>query len=113
MDVAVLSYPVIRLGKWEEIREELCISNVIQRDSVMFANKLHPCLGDLAIANEIEAKNDKAWTFQARKEMVKKLLAEWIAECEDQATVEALLMALSHEHFTDIKIKVEDIINVN
>ena len=39
--------------------------------------------------------------------------AEWIAECEDQATVEALLMALSHEHFTDIKIKVEDIINVN
>ena len=39
--------------------------------------------------------------------------AEWIAECEDQATVEALLMALSHEHFTDIKIKVEDIINVH
>ena len=39
--------------------------------------------------------------------------AEWIAECEDQATVEALLMALSHEHFTDIKIKVEDIINIH
>ena len=72
VDVAVLSYPVIRLGwtsvdiaylninlktnqgKWEEIREELCISNVIQRDSVMFANKLHPCLGDLAMANENE-----------------------------------------------------------
>jgi len=54
VDVAVLSYPVIRLGKWEEIREELCISNVIQRDSVMFANKLHPCLGDLAMANEKE-----------------------------------------------------------
>ena len=43
--------------------------------------------------------------------MVRKLLSEWIVECEDEATVEVLLMALSHENFTDIKIKVEELIN--
>ena len=42
------------IGKWEDIREELCVSNVIQRDSVMFASKLHPCLMEVASANEKE-----------------------------------------------------------
>ena len=33
-------------------------------------------------------------------------------QCEDEATVEALLTALSHENFTDIKLRVEELINV-
>ena len=41
-------------GKWEDIREFLCGSNVIQRDSVMFATKLHPCLAEVAATNERE-----------------------------------------------------------
>jgi len=112
VDVAVLSYPVIRLGKWEDIREFLCGSNVIQRDSVMFASKLHPCLAEMAATNEREAKDERFWTLGARREMVRRLLAEWILECEDEATVEALLTALSHENFTDIKLRVEELINV-
>ena len=40
------------LGNWEAIVEELCISNVIQRDCVIFAAKLHPCLSDVAAQNE-------------------------------------------------------------
>ena len=50
---------VYSIVRWDEIREELCISNVIQRDSIMFATKLHPCLVDLASANEKEVKNEK------------------------------------------------------
>ena len=38
---------------------------------------------------------------------------KWILECEDEATVETLLVALSHENFTDLKMKVEELINVN
>lgn len=45
--------------------------------------------------------------------MVRKLLSEWLVECEDEATVEVLLSALSHENFTDVKIKVEEMINVD
>ena len=45
--------------------------------------------------------------------MINKLLAEWILECEEEATVETLLLALSHESFTDIKMKVEELININ
>ena len=33
-------------------------------------------------------------------------------ECEDEATVEMLLTALSHENFTDVKLKVEGLINL-
>ena len=44
-------------GKWEDIREFLCGSNVIQRDSVMFATKLHPCLAEVAATNEREVSS--------------------------------------------------------
>ena len=36
---------------WDEIRGELSVSNVIQRDGVLFAARLHPCLEDLATTN--------------------------------------------------------------
>ena len=41
-------------GNWEEIREELSVSNVLQRDNVLFAGRLHACLEDVATANEKE-----------------------------------------------------------
>ena len=43
---------------------------------------------------------------------MKKLLEEWILECEDEATVEALLTGLSHENFTDVKLRIEGLINL-
>jgi len=42
--------------------------------------------------------------------MVRKLMREWVGECEDEATVESLLTALSYHNFTDVKIKVESMI---
>jgi hypothetical protein len=59
-----------------------------------------------------QAKDEKLWTLGARKELVKKLLEEWIMECEDEATVEGLLTGLSHENFTDVKLKIEGLINL-
>ena len=44
-------------GNWEEIREELSVSNVLQRDNVLFASRLHSCLEDVAAANEKEVKS--------------------------------------------------------
>ena len=44
--------------------------------------------------------------------MVRKLMAEWVEECEDEATVESLLTALTHHNFTDVKIKVETMIHL-
>ena len=43
-------------GKWEEIHEELCVSNVVQRDSVLLATRLHPALTDVATSNELQVK---------------------------------------------------------
>ena len=44
------------VGKWEDIYEELCISNVIQRDSVLFGTRLHPVLQEVAETNEKEVE---------------------------------------------------------
>ena len=46
----------------------------------------------------VQAKADKLWTVGARREMVRALLAEWLAECEEEATLEVLLGALQHEN---------------
>ena len=46
----------------------------------------------------MQAKADKLWTVGARREMVRALLAEWLAECEEEATLEVLLAALQHEN---------------
>ena len=60
----------------------------------------------------LQAKEEQLWTLAARREIVKKLLEEWIAEFEEEATVEALLTALSHENFTDVKLRIESLINM-
>ena len=54
LDVAVLRRPVLELENWAEIKEEMMVSNVIQRDNVILARKLHP---DLEPAAEINDKN--------------------------------------------------------
>ena len=54
LDVAVLRRPVLELENWAEIKEEMMVSNVIQRDNVILARKLHP---DLEPAAKINDKN--------------------------------------------------------
>ena len=70
VDLSLLAWPVTRpginldllyfwplsltSGNWGEIRAELSVSNVIQRDSLLLAVRLHPCLEEVATANQKE-----------------------------------------------------------
>ena len=40
------------LGNWDEIQEEMMMSNVLQRDNVIFAKKLDPLLETSARLND-------------------------------------------------------------
>ena len=44
VDSALLLCPVTELASWEDIKEEMLLSNVLQRDNVLFARRLHPSL---------------------------------------------------------------------
>ena len=39
-------------GNWSEIKVEMMMSNVIQRDNVILAKKLHPALEEVAKEND-------------------------------------------------------------
>ena len=54
------------VGKWEDIHEELCVSNVIQRDGVLFGKRLHPVLQEVAEINEKEVGGQKAIQYVVR-----------------------------------------------
>ena len=43
-------------GNWEEIKTEICQSNVIQRDSALFARKLEKALEKYAVEREEEVE---------------------------------------------------------
>ena len=58
----MLRRPVLELENWAEIKEEMMVSNVIQRDNVILARKLHP---DLEPAAKINDKNVRMRIFFA------------------------------------------------
>merc|ERR1712083_298598 len=60
-----------------------------------------------------KAKDVKLWALEARRSLVLDLLDCWVEKCERSATVEALLTALSHPNFKDMKIRVERMINMS
>ena len=60
-----------------------------------------------------QAKTEKLWNAQARREVVQSVLDSWIEECRDDATVEALLLALSYPDFKDMKMRIESMIELS
>jgi hypothetical protein len=44
--------------------------------------------------------------------VVHKVLEEWINECNEEATVEVLLTALSYPDFKDVKLRIEKLIHL-
>ena len=48
--------PPIYEGSWTDIKEELLMSNVLQRDNVMLAKKLHPPLEATAKINDTNVR---------------------------------------------------------
>merc|ERR1719266_561042 len=80
---ATLLLPVTSLGNWDEIQEEMMMSNVLQRDNVIFARKLDPLLETSARLNDQKAKSEKLWTAVARREVVEAVLVDWLELCRE------------------------------
>merc|ERR1712032_972564 len=97
--------PCIRLRNWEEIKYEISLSNVIQRDSAVFAKKLAKKLYEFANEKEEQAKNyENLWEVHVRRNFLLAILDQWVKECGDEATVGDLLEALSIPGFMDVKL---------
>ena len=81
LDVAVLRRPVLELENWAEIKEEMMVSNVIQRDNVILARKLHP---DLEPAAKINDKNVRMRTYSRRILLILLIISENSSKCPGQ-----------------------------
>ena len=44
LEVSILMTRVLDLNTWSDIKEEMVISNVLQRDNIILAKRLHPNL---------------------------------------------------------------------
>ena len=55
----------------------------------------------------------RLWALSARRDLVLALLEAWVERCQEDATVEVLLTALSHPNFKDVKLRVEKLINTS
>merc|ERR1719510_1959503 len=64
---STLLLSVTTLDNWDEIQEEMMMSNVLQRDNVLFARKLDPLLETSARLNDQKAKSEKLWTAVASR----------------------------------------------
>jgi len=113
LEVSILMTRVLDLNTWSDIREEMVISNVLQRDNIILAKRLHPNLERSARIWDENAKTEKLWNAQARREVVQSVLDSWIEECRDDATVEVLLVALSYPDFKDMKMRIEGMIELS
>ena len=60
-----------------------------------------------------QAKDVRLWALSARRDLVLALLEAWVERCQEDATVEVLLTALSHPNFKDVKLRVEKLINTS
>lgn len=121
----ILALRVEDLECWPELREEMMFSNVLQRDNVTLAKRLHPMMENQARVNDqnvshkkqrclptvdFQAKNEKMWNPQARREVVQNILDSWTSEFQDDATVEVLFIALCYPDFKDLKMRFEKMI---
>ena len=79
--MAVLRRPVLELANWAEIKEEMMVSNVIQRDNVILARKLHP---DLEPAAKINDKNVRMRIFSRRILLIFLIISENSSKCPGQ-----------------------------
>lgn len=110
LSMAVLRQRVEQLECWPELREEMIFSNVLQRDNVTLAKRLHPIMENQARVSDANAKNEKLWNPQVRREVVQNILDTWTSTFRDDATVEVLLLALCYPDFRDLKMRVEKMI---
>ena len=68
--------------------------------------------------SSVQAKSEKLWTAVARREVVEAVLEDWLELCEEKeedshtASLEVLLTALSTQDFQDIKMRIENLVQL-
>ena len=115
----------IVIDNWDQIREEISCSNVVQRESIIFASKLDKNLTEFAVEMDQEvireylralskgfqAKNfTNLWSMTARRAMVTRILDKWVKEYQEEAVVEKLVTALGVSGFMDVRLRVKKIL---
>jgi len=106
--------PCTELGNWEDIKHEISCSNVIQRDNVLFAKKLDKALVEMAKEGDKEAKSyERLWTVTTRRAVLNKIMEEWVRLQKKEPTVRRLMTALSVPEFMDVKLRVENLLEMN
>ena len=128
MEVILLKF--IFLENWAEVCEEICRSNIIQRDNLKFARKLNKDLVKLAkersvlvsrthvllfiiYVNHLQAQNDdNLWCERARRKVILAIISEWLKGSK-KTTVKKLLSALNGPGWFDVKLRVEKLLLVN
>merc|ERR1719204_1497895 len=95
----LLRQPCTSLDNWDEIKR----SNILQRDSHIFAKRLDSRLETYAKEVDKKAKNnDKLWTKRSRREMLDKIIEKWLETVGEGATVKKLMSALGAAGHMDV-----------
>lgn len=108
--------PCTALVNWEEIVEEICRSNIIQRDNVKFARKLNKDLVPIAKEKNKTAKNeDELWCERSRRRVLHSIMAEWVrlSSSAKAGSVKSLVAALSLPGWFDVKLRVIKLLEEN
>jgi len=110
----VLRQPCTSLENWEDIKDEIKRSNILQRDSHIFAKRLDSRLETYAKEVDKKAKNnDKLWTKRSRREMLDKIIEKWLETVGEGATVKKLMSALGAAGHMDVRLKVTKLLEKN
>jgi len=110
----VMKIPCKELVNWDDIKNVISYSNVIQRDNLLFAKKLDKELVPVALEGDKNAKSyDKLWAEKARRAVLKQIMDEWQSKQNREPTVQKLLSALSVPGFMDVKFRVIKLLEKN
>jgi len=110
----LLRQPCTSLDNWDDIKDEIKRSNILQRDSHIFAKRLDSRLETYAKEVDKKAKNnDKLWTKRSRREMLDKIIEKWLETVGEGATVKKLMSALGAAGHMDVRLKVTKLLEKN
>jgi len=109
----LMRMPCTALDNWDDVCDEICRSNIIQRDNQKFARKLNKDLVKLAKERAVLAKNDDMWSERARRKVISAIISEWLKGNSKKTTVKKLMSALNGPGWFDVKLRVEKLLLVN
>jgi len=110
----IMRLPCTALDNWDDVCDEICRSNIIQRDNQKFARKLNKDLVKVAKERSDMAQNDdNLWSERARRKVILAIISEWLKGNSKKTTVKKLLSALNGPGWFDVKLRVEKLLLVN